>query len=283
MITDTAVRKKGVAPVPVLAINSPFTRYGPENERVVRETDVKQDKAVEEMKELYRKTKSINRPNRNALLLPGHNPDDYVISWYNHAADSLKKCHYSAAEIERFSIALTAFQDEITFPEKAGLFLSVLINNCKNKDCVVHTAHLAVSIDYLGYKNTKNITVEGNAGLYVGNEMKRGTITVKGNAGNLTGNRMRGGTILVKGNTGESVGLGMRCGNIFVDGNAGHSVGAWAKGGKIHIEGRIEGNVNIGPRCHLQNHESGKKFILGEYARGTVFHKGMLILDKGKP
>jgi len=180
---------------------------------------------------------------------------------YKNIAAHLKGTRYSAKDVENFSLALAEFQRETYFPEKAGFFLSALINNSRDADFVIHTRHLSQRIDNLGYGNTKNITVEGNAGYAVGYAMKGGTITVNGNADFVLGFGMKAGAIIVNGNAGSDIGWGMQGGAITVNGNAEAGVGDVMFGGEIHLNGKHKG---LGNR------------ILG----GKIYHNGKLIVDK---
>jgi len=96
----------------------------------------------------------------------------------------------------------------------------------------------------LGLKSGE-ITVTGNAGLYAGCEMKKGYLEVSGNVGDflggaLPGNKMgmKGGTILVKGNAGERVGDHLRRGTILIEGNAGDYCGSRMTAGTIAVMGQ---------------------------------------------
>ncbi|TRW92105.1 formylmethanofuran dehydrogenase subunit C [Candidatus Methylobacter oryzae] len=96
----------------------------------------------------------------------------------------------------------------------------------------------------LGMKSGE-IAVLGDVGLYAACEMKKGFITVNGNAGDflgaaLPGNKMgmKGGTILVKGNVGERAGDHMRRGNILIEGSAGDYCGSRMTAGTIAVMGQ---------------------------------------------
>ncbi|WP_031435316.1 formylmethanofuran dehydrogenase subunit C [Methylomarinum vadi] len=89
------------------------------------------------------------------------------------------------------------------------------------------------------------VHVTGNAGLYAGCEMKNGLLQIDGDAGDfvgaaLPGNKqgMKGGTILVKGNVGERAGDHMRRGMILVEGDAGDYCGSRMVAGTIAVMGR---------------------------------------------
>jgi formylmethanofuran dehydrogenase subunit C len=98
---------------------------------------------------------------------------------------------------------------------------------------------------YLGFgMKSGQIKVSGNAGLYVACEMKKGYLEIAGNAGDFLGaaqpgNKMgmKGGTILVKGNVGERAGDHMRRGNILIEGNAGDYCGSRMTAGTIAVMG----------------------------------------------
>jgi len=88
------------------------------------------------------------------------------------------------------------------------------------------------------------ITINGDAGMHLGEEMKGGKITVHGNLGAWAGAMMKGGTIEVHGNAGDYLGApyrgcsdGMRGGKIIVYGNVGTEAGAYMKKGIIKIYG----------------------------------------------
>jgi formylmethanofuran dehydrogenase subunit C len=99
---------------------------------------------------------------------------------------------------------------------------------------------------YLGFgMKSGEIKVSGNAGLYAACEMRNGYLEVAGNVGDflgaaLPGNKMgmKGGVILVKGNAGERAGDHMRRGNILIEGNAGDYCGSRMTAGTIAVMGK---------------------------------------------
>lgn len=137
---------------------------------------------------------------------------DSALFSYGHAMDEVRMLKYTALDVERFSRMLPELDGERDFGAKAGLFLSALINNGKETDYIIHTCGLA--IDCIGYKNTKNILVVGNAGDKTGWAMTDGTIIVDGNTGKDTGLVMKGGKIHVEGELGGISKL-MQHGKIF--------------------------------------------------------------------
>jgi formylmethanofuran dehydrogenase subunit C len=115
----------------------------------------------------------------------------------------------------------------------------------------------AAKVRRIGYRTSSgSVIIEGNAGMYLGEEMTGGSIVVTGDAGPWLGMNMRGGKIEVQGNAGHYVGagyrgtnLGMSGGSIFIQGDAGQEVGCWMVDGII----RIRGSVGLLPGVHMRN------------------------------
>lgn len=99
---------------------------------------------------------------------------------------------------------------------------------------------------YLGLgMKAGELKVTGNAGLYAACEMKKGYLEISGNVGDflggaLPGNKMgmKGGTVLIKGNAGERVGDHLRRGTILIEGNAGDYCGSRMTAGTIAVMGQ---------------------------------------------
>jgi hypothetical protein len=224
----------GRADAPALAMANRFGRYKPEEEKAVRKAEVVEDETLKQMKKAWKKFKFDHTT---------------VYQMYAAALRAIKPLRCSAADVAKFSIALSEFQwDKIEstfgygFDMKAGVFLSALINKGADSDYVIHTSHFAGKIWLLGSFNTKNIIVDGDVGACCGELMGRGSITVKGDAGDWCGVQMKGGSIMVKGSVGDKCGQEM-------------------KGGKIVVEGEIAG-------------------IGEDIVHGRIYHKGKLVLEK---
>jgi hypothetical protein len=212
--------------IPALAMANRFSKYKPEEEKAVRKAEVVEDETLKQLKTIWRKARH-----------------DYYVDWggpYWHISDMLKRLDYSASDVEKFSLILAEFQGQKHFYEKAGLFLSALINNGKDSDYVIHTLHLSVRIALLGYENTKNITVNGDLDHDVGLVMQSGSITVNGNVGDSCGNMMRGGTITIEGDAGREVGSKMVRGSIYLNGHYG-TTSRQRGHGKIYHNGKEVG------------------------------------------
>ena len=84
------------------------------------------------------------------------------------------------------------------------------------------------------------ITLEGNAGNYMGDNMSGGGVIIKGNAGNGVGAYMKGGIAVIKGNAGDAVAAGNRFGTVIIAGDAGNDAGLMQSGGNVIICGSVK-------------------------------------------
>ena len=149
----------------------------------------------------------------------------------------LKINSVSSKDIGEFSLLLGGYQTLDSF-YLSGYFISKLINESVDKEFKVHTIYLESLMDCLGYKNEKNLKINGNAGYGVGRNMKSGEIHVNGDAGNWVGQDMKSGEIHVKGNAGYGVGYNMNGGEIHVNGNY-KSLSTEIRGGDIYHEDKL--------------------------------------------
>jgi glutamate synthase domain-containing protein 3 len=183
--------------------------------------------------------------------------------YYRRILTAIADIQFTAKDVEEFSLVLEEYQQERYFSRKASLFLSALINSGKDSHYIIHTQHLAKPLNSIGFKNEKDITVDGNTGNYVGDSMEGGTIIVNGDAKDRCGFLMRGGSITVDGDVGNDVAWDLIGGRITINGNAGNKVGIWMNGGEIRLEGEYE---SLSYYC----------WIYG----GRIYHKGELIFPK---
>src|SRR5208283_811678 len=205
-----AVRRNDV-PTSLSALGR-FKGFKPESERKARTQKVETNPAIEQMKKDWRSC---------VLVRDVYSFDE----GYHHIFEYTIKPRYCAKDIEDFSLALAEFQDEEYFWTKAGLFLAAYINKSDDAEFVIHTAHLAVPIRAIGCMNEKKITIQGDAGFSLGEDMRSGSIIVNGGALDNVGIEMGGGTIIINGNARDSVGRNMISGKIFIEGNAGDYAG----------------------------------------------------------
>jgi hypothetical protein len=271
-------RKVPDAPDAQLSVSKRFGRYKDEDEKAVRAPDIVEDQTLKQLRAAWHKMKWCNNAVRN----------------YSACLKAIKGLEYISKDVEKFSVACIQFQNEDLFWMNVGLFLSALINNCPDRDFVIQTRHLSTRINFLGYKNTKNIivegdaysvgnameggkiTVKGSAGLFIGHQMKDGRITVEGNVASL-GQGMTGGTIEVNGNAEGAVGESMEGGRILVGGNVEFKLGAGMKGGTIEVNGnggRWVGHWMAGGEIHINGDYD---WISSDIKGGRIYHKGKLI------
>jgi hypothetical protein len=274
---------------PILAASRSFGKYGRQPLHDTRAHKVEMNQAVQGM--------------QMAWAMCGDLQLECSGKMYSKMLERLKLLQYSAKDIEDFSVVLAQFQGEMAFSNNAGLFLSALINNCKEEEFVIHTTPLDESITCIGYGNRKKIIVEGDAGDVVGQEMESGCIIVNGNAGYTAGHSMRGGSIIVNGDVDDTIGYDMSGGSIVVNGNAedevGHEMrggdiivtgdaglrtGIMMHGGKVTVNGHaalFAGEGMMGGELHLDGTFSDfKELLASNVLRGKIFHNGELIVDK---
>ncbi len=227
--------KRLVKVVPtVTRAHDKFSRYGPIQSHEVRDIKVAESETLKKLKAAWQ-TYELQVDVKDNLVNFNSN--------YERSLSILKDLEYSAKDVELFSIALAEFQDENYFAQKAGLFLSALINAGRESDYVIHTTHLQKELSDLCYRNEKNVIVKGNVGVDFGTESVKGSMIVDGNAHLLVGHLMNSGKITVRGNSKGWVGQSMRSGTIIINGDGGDFVGAEMKDGKIIIRGNANGAV----------------------------------------
>ena len=279
-----------------------FGGYKPEIDSPVRKLKVEHGETLRELKTIFRKflRKNIKGTQERGFLTA-----------QDVAKEMIADISYTAKDVEKFSLVLAEFQHEKDFPERAGRFLSVLINKGKDSNYVLHTGHLE-HISYIGVENIKNIVIEGDGGDEVAYGMESGKIVLKGDTGSAAGDFLSGGELIIKGNSGNGLGRSMsggkiilhgnlnnpciyvsagdmmRGGEIIILGNVGDNLGHSTKGGKITVMGDAGDNVGTlmsGGEIHL-NGEFGSLARENDnpnfaYQRnGLIYHKGVLILDR---
>lgn len=167
-----------------------FERYKPETEHPVRPVEVKETKALKQLKEAWKRF----APTEKELDAASFDHPNV----YNQALAALRGCRYRATDIESFSLAMKAFESEPYFNYKAGNFLSALINTGKGRRYTIWTKHLNEEIYMFGCLNRKNIIVNGGTGEFTGFEMSGGCMEIHGN---VTGTyNLNGGKIIIHGN-----------------------------------------------------------------------------------
>ena len=89
-------------------------------------------------------------------------------------------------------------------------------------------------LHHIGYQmKNGHITIEGDAGDYLGAAMQGGVLICKGNAGERAADLMRRGILLVEGNVGEYCASSMKAGTVGVLGRTGTRLGYGMKRGTL--------------------------------------------------
>jgi hypothetical protein len=99
---------------------------------------------------------------------------------------------YQPEEIHLFSQEVLNLEAHRSTPIN-GLFLSLLINNCPEKRVNLRLGEGGAKIDYLGYRNQRELFIHGDAGDYLGQGMQTGKIKISGTVKGL--GRVRGGIV----------------------------------------------------------------------------------------
>ena len=185
------------------------------------------------------------------------------------------KLEYDAADVTSFSLTLAKYEGYEQVGERAGIFLSALVNAGKDKEYTIYADQ--IQIFYLGTYNSKDLTIIGNCGGGLATEMVGGSITVNGNCNDI-GNFIRSGQITVNGYVRLVTTVGFWSSKtpvtIIINGDADEirsvrfgvvsvrnvrSVFALA-GGEVRIEGE----------CGNCNPKDGRVFIKGQLIEGSI-------------
>jgi len=147
----------------------------------------------------------------------------------------------------------------------------------------IHFKNSTSMLDYIGSNMTSGcMTIDGDAGAYLGYKLKQGEILCKGSTQAFAACNMIGGMLKIEGDTGDFLGSstsglrkGMRGGTVIVKGNAGDRVGDQMRRGMILIEG------SAGDYC-ASRMIAGTIGILGDVGSYTGFNmkRGTLLLAK---
>lgn len=190
-----------------------FDRFKREPPKQIRGIHVEGNEAIEQIAEAVRK---VDRFIRGEFK---YTAPDLIDRTCMKASEVIAGIEYDADDIEGFTFTMHDRDTERLpfFGPATGHVISALINNGRDQDYIVHTEFLTRVIQMVGYRNTKNITIEGGCD-YVGWKMSAGRIIVNGNAMNGVGRFMRGGEIYIEGAYNNIIGEDMIGGKIFHNG-----------------------------------------------------------------
>ena len=103
------------------------------------------------------------------------------------------------SDVEKLLFFLPELPLPNTFTDKIGVFLSALIEASSDREFSLHVGFLNRKISFIGYRNTKNLYVEGDVGNYFAFRMKSGEIVLDGNSDACPGYGMEGGKLVING------------------------------------------------------------------------------------
>jgi hypothetical protein len=251
---DSALAFRRKEMLATLSASGRFGRFRPETEQLVRSPVISSDAELEALKSVWASISASAIYPENSSYSPFSSSGVFK--------RLMERC-CTAGLISRFSIALANFQQESEFTDKAGYFISALVTGSRDWRFTIHTSHLSVPPDSIGFFNEKMVEVRGDAGHFVGSDMVCGAVTVDGDCGIHAGAGMSGGTLIIKGSTFFALGINMTGGTIIIEGDAGSIVGDCMSGGTIHLEGSFRSLADT-------ERMSG----------GRIFHKGRLLFEK---
>jgi methylamine---glutamate N-methyltransferase subunit B len=91
----------------------------------------------------------------------------------------------------------------------------------------------------VGLMHPLDITIEGNAGYYIGGLCDGPSITVDGSVGWGVAENLMSGTVRIKGNASESAAASSHGGRVFIHGDASSRAGISLKGGTLVVAGDV--------------------------------------------
>lgn len=151
---------------------------------------------------------------------------------YTTAVETLQGVRFTVDDLEDMFLELDAL-DGMTTPMGApsGLFIAAMCNQVEAEEITLKLSICRRRWPFLGYRLSRGrrLSLDGDAGDFVGALLEGGEVTVAGNAGNYAGIGMKSGALHISYSAGKQLGEGMRGGIIRVSGHIG-SLGAVKKG-----------------------------------------------------
>ena len=177
-------------------------------------------------------------------------PKKYSTELYHEVCKSFISSDFTAKEITAFSLVFSDYQKISKhwykpwglrdFDYFSGFYFSALINNCHDNEIVLDMRYDHKPIVSLGFRNEKNIIINGDSGPYLGDEMKSGKMIINGVPSRDVGFKMTGGEIMINGDYDQFViGADMLGGVIRVNGKLSSYLGIDRTSGDIYQYDRL--------------------------------------------
>ncbi len=244
---------------------NPFSKVGSAIEQEVRKEIVVKSPTLRKLLEVF-----MDPEYRNETRWI----DDPINEKYSFVEARIKGMRYTQADIQDFLTALLEYQDDQSFRVGAGLLVSALVNNGPSDGYELRILHLEKRIDFLGFRNVKNLTIIGNVGDCAGSRSESGTLIIDGTAGSYLGNCCKGGTIILNGNAGAYVARMAGPANITIMGSVDDNLGWNLKGATVIVEGDAKYDVGRGM-------ETGSILVKGNAIAAASWMVGGRIVVEG--
>jgi formylmethanofuran dehydrogenase subunit C len=231
MIMEQIVRCKARRGDARMSARRRFGRYRTETEKTSRRPDVEESAELRGIMKAWERYTASERWDLNRD--------------YEKVCAAIEGLDYSARDVEGFCALLEGLARDDMFRNRAGFFLSGLMNMGKDGRYEL-TIPEGMEIDYIGMRNIKDVTVYGDVGGHAGLDNSGGILRILGDAGMSLGHGSGGGSIVLEGDAGEHAGTGMWRGRLEIHGNAGRCAGSHMMGGLIDIHGDAGDELGVG-------------------------------------
>lgn len=257
---------------------SKFSKYKKQEPKAVRDFKVNKDPKIESLRRLCGDL--LSDPSRQAEIKKEIQATGHM---------------FTAEDVEKFSLILREFEDSSAFELWAGPFLNVVMQASRDNDFILRLHNISSPIHDLGAENDKNLTIHGGKHEFLGNRKEQGIIRVHDAMATFLGIGLNGAEIHFHGDVHDPVGPGMEEGLIVVYGNVIPNdyytpegiadnpfetvTGQDMVNGLIEIRGNAAASIGhgmMGGEIHLE----GDYVSIGDVGKGTIYHKGKIILSK---
>ena len=160
------------------------------------------------------------------------------------------------ATITQASIALAAYSSYIRFPDRAGRYLTALVNFSSDYEHTIFVNGYTQPPNHIGFWLDKKLVVDGPTGINTG-LYNQGELILRGNSGIYTGFHNEG--------------------DIILFGNACDKAGHYNEG-RISIDGSVGENFGFGNIGTIWLNGSFKSLSSDYLGKGDIYHNGKLLV-----
>jgi glutamate synthase domain-containing protein 3 len=148
-------------------------------------------------------------------------------------------------EVDLAQVPVRALNQALHEPSRTGAPSHWIVANPRGRHAIAVGVERAATIEirgHVGYycggmNQHAELTIHGNAGVGVGENMMSGRIHVRGDASQSAGATAQGGLLVVDGNAGARCGISMKGVDIVVKGSVGHHSAFMAQAGRLVVLG----------------------------------------------